>query len=208
MALTEQSDRIPNPSAQPVVLVHGIWDSATRLSSLTRGLCERGLGPIVSFDLLPNDGRATIEQLAQQLHAQVESACAQYACARVDLVGFSMGALIARYYVQRGDGKTRVRRFVSISGPHAGTWTAYALPLPGARQMRPDSQLLRELASDHDPWGDVAVYCLYTAFDLTILPANSSVLAGVKQLHKVNVLVHRWMISDPRVFDHIADALR
>ena len=44
---------------------------------------------------------------------------------RLDIVGFSMGALASRHYIQRGAGKQRVRRFVSISGPHAGTLTAY-----------------------------------------------------------------------------------
>ena len=44
------------------------------------------------------------------------------------VVGSSMGALVSRAYVQRFEGKQRVRRFVSISGPQHGTATAWALP--------------------------------------------------------------------------------
>ena len=195
-------------NSPPVILVHGIWDSARRIEPLARGLMARGVGPIVTFDLKPNDGRATISALAEQLSTQVEAARAGYASERVDIVGFSMGALTARYYLQRGGGKTRVRRFVSISGPHAGTWTAHALRFAGARQMRPGSALLRDLALDPDPWGPVEVHCVYTRFDLMILPPGSSVLRAARSTHKLGVPLHRMMITDRRVFDLVARTLQ
>jgi triacylglycerol lipase len=115
------------------------------------------------------------------------------------LIGFSMGALIARVYLAQLGGRELVGRFVSISGPHAGTWTAYGLPLPGVMQMRPDSPLLRNLARDPRALEPVSVHCLYTPFDAMIVPADSSVLPGARSVDRVPVLVHRWMLSDPRV---------
>jgi triacylglycerol lipase len=109
--------------------------------------------------------------------------------------------------VQRGGGKGVVRRFVSISGPHAGTLTAHALPHVGARQMRPGSDLLRDLASDADPWGGVEVHALYTPFDLMIVPAVSALLPGATTTHRIPALLHRLMLSDRRVHAIVASLL-
>jgi triacylglycerol lipase len=195
-------------SGPPVLVVHGIWDSARRIAPLVAGLTARGLHPVVSFDLVPNDGRAGIAVLAAQIAEQAEALRARSQQPRIDLVGFSMGALASRYFVQRLDGRERVRRFVSISGPHAGTYTAHALPLTGVRQMRPASAFLNDLAGDRDPWGSVEVHCIYTPFDLTILPAKSSLLTGARSVHRVPVLIHRAMLRDTRVLDIVARLLR
>lgn len=195
-------------SAVPVVLVHGIWDDAKRLEPLRAGLASRGVSPIRIAELRPNDGRAPIATLAAGLVRRLDEIDAELGVTKVDLVGFSMGALVSRYVVQRLGGKERVRRFVSISGPHAGTHTARALPLAGARDMRPESALLRDLDADTDPWGAVEVHVLYTPFDLMIVPATSSRLPGAKSETVVRVPLHRFMISDARSLDVIAQKLR
>ncbi|MBL8682394.1 MAG: alpha/beta fold hydrolase [Myxococcales bacterium] len=196
-------------SSRPVVLVHGIWDSSTRLEPLRAGLASRGLAKATAIDLLPNDGRAVIPLLAAQVAHAVDQAIATVDGddRRVDVVGFSMGALVTRYYLQRGGGRSRVRRFVSISGPHHGTLNALALPLAGVRQMRPNSDLLRDLATDSDPWGPVEVHTVWTPYDLMILPARSSKLPGARSERVIPVKMHRWMITDPRVLDHVANLL-
>jgi len=191
--------------APPVLLVHGIWDDGARFDRMTEALTERELGPVAALDLKPNDGRAPIERLA----AQVEEAAAPLLedAGRIDLVGFSMGALVSRYWLQRMGGKTRTRRFVSISGPHAGTLTAWAMPFDGVRQMRPNSALLEDLASDDDPWGDVEVHTVWTPFDLMILPPRSSRLAQAYADHRLPVPMHRFMITDRRALDRVAEIL-
>jgi len=191
-----------------VLIVHGIWDSAARIAPLAAALRAHGHDEAFTFDLRPNDGRAPLEQLAEQVAREVEQICASRSESRLDLVGFSMGALIARYYLQRLGGKERVRRFVSISGPHAGTWTAYALPFAGVRQMRPSSPWLRSLQRDPDPFGPVQVHCVYTPWDLMIVPAHSSVLPRAHSVHRLPVRLHRWMLTDARVVERVAELLR
>ncbi len=192
----------------PVLLVHGIWDSSSRLAPLAAGLTLRGVRGVHAIDLVPNDGRAPIAELGRLVAREADALAAREKAAQVDVVGFSMGALVSRWYIQRGGGKERVRRFVSIAGPHHGTATAYALPFPGARDMRPKSALLEDLETDPDPFGDVAVHCLYTPFDLMILPAKSAVLAGARSVRGFRVAMHRFMITDARVLDHVAALLR
>jgi len=192
----------------PVLLVHGIWDSSSRLAPLQAGLEKRGVRPVHALDLVPNDGRAPIAELGRIVAREADALADHEGAAQVDVVGFSMGALVTRWYIQRGGGKERVRRFVSISGPHAGTAVAYALPFAGVREMRPGSALLRELAADADPFGGVEVHCLYTRFDLMILPPSSSVLAPARSVRMFSVPMHRFMITNDGVLDHIAALLQ
>lgn len=188
------------------LLVHGIWDSARRLEPLRAGLEARGVRAVQAMDLAPNNGSAPIAALSAQVDLRARAIAAAEGGA-IDVVGFSMGALVARHWIQRGGGKRLVRRFVSISGPHHGTLTAHALPLAGARDMRPESALLRDLAADADPFGDVEVHCVYTPWDAMVLPARTAVLPGARSVTAVPVAMHRFMITDPRVLDLVAAIL-
>lgn len=189
-----------------MLLVHGIWDTGAKLAILRRAIEAKGRD-VETIDLVPNDGRAPIRELAAAVAARVEQLRAKSETARVDLVGFSMGALVSRTYIQRLGGRDRVRRFVSISGPHRGTIDALFLPYAGTRDMRPGSALLRDLASDADPWGGVEVHVLYTPFDLMIVPARSSELRGARSTQRIPVAYHRLMIESPRATKAVADLL-
>jgi triacylglycerol esterase/lipase EstA (alpha/beta hydrolase family) len=191
----------------PVLLVHGIWDRGAKLDRLRDVLARSGRGVVRAIDLEPNDGRAPIRALAEQVRAAAEALRAETGSARLDLVGFSMGALVSRTYVQLLGGKHAVRRFVSISGPHGGTWSAHALPFEGTRDMRPGSALLSELEADPDPWGDCEVHVLYTPFDLMIVPARSSELPGARTTTRVPLPLHRLMILHPRATERVAALL-
>lgn len=191
---------------RPVLVLHGIFDPAYRVLPLVRGLRERGL-PIVRRARLPALGTTRIEVLAQQLAERVERVCEQHESEQLDLVGYSMGALVARTYLQRFGGSERVRTFVSICGPHRGTLTAYALPLAGVREMRPGSALLRTLGHDVSQLADVRVHCLYTPYDAMIVPASSAVLDGAASVHRMPVPAHHRMLRDARVYDLVARLL-
>ena len=191
----------------PVLLVHGIWDSAAVMGPLKAGLQRRGLERVHAMTL-PRNGQLSIASLGRLVADEADALATREGAAHIDVVGFSMGALVTRWYVQRGGGKDRVRRFVSISGPHQGTLGAFALPLPTLRDMRPNSALLRDLASDPDPFGSVEVHCVYTPFDLMVFPAKSGILPGARSVRGINVLLHGLMIFDRRVQDHVAQVLR
>ncbi|MCA9608561.1 MAG: lipase [Myxococcales bacterium] len=191
----------------PALLVHGIWDDGARFDVMRAALEGAGVGPIAAIDLTPNDGSARIERLAEQVDEAARALLERAGATRLDVVGFSMGALVSRFWVQRLGGKGVTRRFVSISGPHAGTATAWALPMAGVRQMRPGSSLLAELASDEDPWGEVEVHSVWTPFDLMILPPRSSRLAKSHREHRLSVPMHRWMITDRRALETVSAIL-
>jgi pimeloyl-ACP methyl ester carboxylesterase len=129
----------------PIILMHGIVDNHSVFALLRRGLRRRGFGRVVTvnYSSLTGDIRA----LALRLAAVVEQVCEETGYERVHIVGHSMGGLIARYYAQRLGGDQRVHTIVTLGTPHGGTQMAYTLPHPLVRQLRPGSDVIRELES-------------------------------------------------------------
>ncbi|MFF8288274.1 lipase family alpha/beta hydrolase [Streptomyces sp. NPDC016309] len=135
---------LPRPPHPPVVLLHGFVDNRSVFVLLRRSLARHGRTQVESLNhsLLTCDIRAAAELLGRH----VEEICDRSGHPEVDIVGHSLGGLIARYYVQRLGGDRRVRVLVTLGTPHAGTTAApLAAVHPLVRQMRPGSSVLREL---------------------------------------------------------------
>ena len=132
-------------SGTPILLVHGLVDNRSIFTLLSRGLRRRGFGRVVSVNYSPltTDVRTAAAGLAEEVGALV----AETGYERVHVVGHSLGGLIARYYVTRLGGDARVHTVVTLGTPHEGTCDAYALPIRLGRQLRPGSELMRELAA-------------------------------------------------------------
>jgi triacylglycerol lipase len=128
----------------PIVLIHGIVDNRTIFTLLRRGLRRRGFACIRSFSYGPhtNDLRVAAERFG----AYVEEVVEETGSDTVQVVGHSLGGLIARYYVQRLGGDARVPTLVTMGTPHQGTLAAHLLPNRLVRQLRPDSDVILELA--------------------------------------------------------------
>lgn len=128
----------------PILLVHGMVDNRSIFTLLRRGLRRRGFHRVLTLNYSPLT--RDVRLAATALATRVEQLCAQTGFERVHVIGHSMGGLIARYYVQRLGGDERVHTLVTLGTPHGGTRTAHLLPYRLARQLRPDSDLVHELA--------------------------------------------------------------
>jgi triacylglycerol lipase len=160
----------------PVLLVHGFQDDATKMQAMARAL-QRDGWTVLTPTLSPSGCQVGNEVLAQKLSDFINANVPHDT--RCDLVGFSMGGIICRYYLQRLGGIARVDRFVAISVPEHGTWWAGFCPpesrrWPGAAQLRPDSAFLRDLNSDAQVLDQVRFITMWTPLDLMIVPATSS----------------------------------
>src|SRR5207244_8460956 len=98
------------PHPTPVVLVHGFLGDPTNFLALRGHLASRGIRNFMSFSYPP---RLDYQRLACRLGRMVEAACLATGASQVDLVGHSLGGLIARYLTEIGDGG-RVRRVVTL----------------------------------------------------------------------------------------------
>jgi len=186
-----------------VLLVHGIADSAASMRIIQERLARDGRESL-AITLKPGDGSVSHEALSLQLRDYVRDHFLPNE--RFDLVGFSMGGLVCRYYVQFLKGRRQVDRLITISSPNHGTLLAFLNSRAGCKEMRPGSAFLQKLNRDCSTLRDLNVTSLWTPLDLIILPAKSSRLpCGTNR--KIPVLAHPLMILQRRPLDEIAKAL-
>lgn len=189
----------------PVLLIHGIDDTAALFETLAPYL-QAQAWETHCLNLTPNDGTAGLDVLAEQVKAYADE---HFDRDRpFDLLGFSMGGIVSRYYLQRLEGWRRVQRFITISSPHNGTWTAYARWNRGAEQLRPDSPFLVDLKVDAaEKLGTLNFTSIWTPLDAMIVPASSSQMSAARDV-PISVALHPWMVKDERVLEAVAIALR
>jgi triacylglycerol esterase/lipase EstA (alpha/beta hydrolase family) len=173
---------------------------------MRRVLQDRGFDPVHAMNITPSDASITFQVMGEQVMDAVRACQEAAGTQKVDVVAFSMGALAARYALDNLGGRSCVRRFISVSGPHHGTLSAYFGWKDGTKQMRPSSRFLRDLNAQGGRWGDVEVFSFWSPFDLAILPAASSVLEGADN-RVFRVAMHHQMLSDDRVIEAVVQAL-
>lgn len=186
--------------------MHGIDDDSRKMQPMRRYLAENGFRDFGVVEFKPNDGSGGLVRLAAQLDDVARELCQRTGAKQVNVVGFSMGAVVSRYWLKRVAGHVPVRRYISISGPHHGSWMGYLRWNEGGRDVRPGSAFLADLARDEGDWGEVRVYSFWTPLDLMIVPATSSRLQGALE-RKFPVLLHPLMVSDGRVMGAVLQAL-
>jgi pimeloyl-ACP methyl ester carboxylesterase len=196
-----------NPRDFPVIVVHGLHQTSGTLKGLCTKLEAAGFKTVVPTDMYAHHGTVPVKVLAEHLERKVQEVMRETKAKKVNLVGFSMGALVSRYVIQRLSGKHYVHAYVSLAGPHNGSYLAYVPFLQeGVRDMRPGSALLNDLNDDQDPWGPVRVHAFYTPYDFIVFPARSAILKKAR-VWRFDAALHTSMLRDPDVQDAVAKAL-
>ncbi len=154
--------------------------------------------------LHPRDARLGIPDLSGKLAAYVESNVRPGE--PLAIVGFSMGSLVARHYLQELGGGRLAKAFFSIAGPHAGTIAAYLYPGIGTREMRPGSPFLRLQDEGAGALEGLSVHTYRTPLDFMVVPSASTRLGRAPEV-TVWCPFHALMPGNLRVIGHIAGEL-
>ena len=192
-----------NFSRNPVLLIHGIFRKSAIFHKMSAYLRDLGWS-VYTLDLSPHWGNASIDELAKQMADYIDKNFEPQQ--RLDIVGLSMGGLVTRYYLQRLGGMNRVQRFIAISSPHSGTWTAYTLWGKGCVQMRPGSAFLEDLNRDAALLEKLNFTSIWTDWDFIIVPASSSQISAAKEV-KLSVFAHAMMARHSSSLKAVAEAL-
>jgi triacylglycerol lipase len=159
----------PLAARTPVVLVHGLVDNRSIFTIMRRSLRRRGFAQVCTWNYSP--WLRDVEAAAAALGEHIEQVCHETGHDRVNVVGHSLGGLVARYLVQRLGGDRRIESLVTLGTPHAGTAWAHMMPTPLVRQLRPGSPLLRELAQPA-PGCRTRVTAIYSDLDQMLVPTR------------------------------------
>ncbi|MTE20645.1 alpha/beta fold hydrolase [Streptomyces sp. TRM43335] len=184
----------------PVLLLHGFVDNRSVFTLLRRSLVRNGWEDVCAFNYSPLtcDIRCAAERLAEH----VEKVCESSDRRRIDVVGHSLGGLIARYYAQRMGGDARIRTLVTLGTPHTGTRVAPLMSAhPVVRQLRPGSEVLEELTGPA-PGCRTRFVAFWSDLDQLMLPVESARLdhpdLDVRNV-RVRGLGHLALLAHPEV---------
>jgi triacylglycerol lipase len=186
-----------------ILLVHGLFNASYVFRRLQDALNAAGYETFAP-DLLPCGGEQTISEMAHALHHAVETQWGK--SATFDIVAFSMGGLISRFYLQELGGAARVNTFVTLGSPHHGSLLAWFRFRKGIKDMRQGSPLLRKLAASESRLEKLRVVSIRTPFDMMVIPSTSSIWRRAENI-SVPVLFHCNLLTSPKVHHLVHDFL-
>ena len=197
---------VPSPKRRPLVLIHGLWDTPHLFRRLVQQLDGSNV-PLLVPHLPHRLGRIPLRTLAEQLDDHIRQSWGDDV--EVDLLGFSMGGIIGRVWLQQLGGARRTRRFVSVGSPQRGTLTAQWIPswlLAGLADMKRGSPLLRSLNADLQSLQGLDCVSYYCRWDLMVVPGWQAHLP-VGSVSSLPVCTHQQLMSHPRSLDALLKTL-
>jgi triacylglycerol lipase len=188
----------------PVLLVHGFGGTKSSWSYLARTLRARGL----IFDAISYAPFGTsVEEVADQLAAEVARMLSQTGADKVHLVGHSLGGVVIAEAIASGRLAGQVDTVVTLGAPFGGSPWAHLFPFAAiTRALRGDSPVLRRIAGAPLPAG-VRWLAFTAAFDM-IVPGPRSVPPHPEvEIVTVGDVGHLGILLSRQVVGHIAVAL-
>jgi triacylglycerol lipase len=194
----------------PVIFVPGYLDLPLYFAVLTHHLADEGR-QTTTLNLFPNVGDITVAATA--LAKEVQQVKAQTGASKVDLVGHSMGGLIARYYLKNLNGAVNIAHLVQFSSPNHGTLISYLGPGSGADEMHPGSVFLNALnAGSETPDnykstpGGIRYTSIRGGLDEIVIPHDSPILEGAANF-LVPTAMHGSILISPTAMSEMDGGL-
>ena len=190
----------------PIILIHGLWNTSSIFSFITSKLDEQGLdyfAPTLNHYF----GMTSIVELTNLMDQLILE---RYGLQQeIDVLGFSMGGVIGRYWINKFNGYKRTKRFITIGSPHNGTLTSQLVPkypFRGISEMKINSSLLRDLANYDYFLNDIDCISFFTYWDLMVFPGWRANL-NVGEKISLNIFKHRNLVTNPAAVERIIERL-
>jgi hypothetical protein len=195
-----------------IVLMPGWAGFRSSLLLLAWRLRERLGDEVIRPDV--GTGIGCIRQLAEQAAVQVEALARAHPDRAIDVVGHSMGGLVASYLLKRLDQGRLVRSVITLGTPHRGSPAALFMQRVAGgfsaalEQMTPCSEFLRELAAAPVPLGCQLV-SIAGANDGVVPPLYAQLPRRARQHNRELVgLGHLGLLSSNQVATLVARLLK
>lgn len=181
-----------------VLFVPGVGANASQFSRVKLALQDTAEW----FDAFEYTSLSDPRSITRDLRAYIDRAAQR--CARILLVGHSMGGLLSRVVLQQAEAPPAIVGFVSICSPLHGTWRSKLAPNPRLRAMAPDSGFIREVIDGAGRLDRLrgSVLAIGARHDQFITPFDSAFLDGHDRLC-LDDTGHVASLFDPRVLEAI-----
>ncbi len=190
----------------PIILIHGLWNTSSIFSLISSKLDEKEVeyfAPTLNHAF----GMTSIVELTNLMDQLIVE---KYGLEQeIDILGFSMGGIIGRYWINKFNGYKRTKRFITIGSPHNGTLTSQLVPkypFKGISEMKINSSLLRDLANYDYFLNDIDCISFFTYWDLMVFPGWRANL-NVGEKISLNIFKHRNLVKNPAAVERIIERL-
>lgn len=143
----------------------------------------------------------TVHALARRLADEVAVLRAASGADRVDLVGHSMGGVVAAYYINELGGHRYVRRLVTLGTPWRGTRQHVFGWWKEARDLAPGCDTLAKVLPVKVPTTSI-----WSLSDQIVLPPQSSAAPGLAGVHLPHI-GHLDLLLNGRAWRAVGEAL-
>ncbi len=182
----------------PILFIHGIFHNRAAFAWLKQKLALKGYTHFKEIDLVTSVHSIPI--LAEQVSNVVNQLLKQYSVREVNIIGHSLGGLVARYYIQKLGGDTYVQNLITLGTPHQGTRLS-RFSLLHFKQLRPESELMQELSLLPPP-KNTQVCAISGELDVIVRGNSEAWWKGVRHLHLKRV-GHAGLLYSKRVSEII-----
>ena len=190
----------------PIILIHGLWNTSSIFSLISSKLDEKEVeyfAPTLNHAF----GMTSIVELTNLIDQLIVE---KYGLEQeIDILGFSMGGIIGRYWINKFNGYKRTKRFITIGSPHNGTLTSQLVPkypFRGISEMKINSSLLRDLAKYDYFLNDIDCISFFTYWDLMVFPGWRANL-NVGEKISLNIFKHRNLVRNPEAVERIIERI-
>lgn len=198
MPRTSQTLRAHRHGEHLVMFIHGYFGTGGAFHPMAEHLVARGLVPRQAQYNYPPLG--SVAEHAEELSERIQQAHPDGA---VCIVAHSLGGLIARYYAQVLGG--RVDALVTLGTPHHGTSAAKGWPMRLARELAPDSKLLRTLDATRAQLRHTKLTSVVALHD-ALVSCDSAALEDSRVVH-VDGVGHHGVLFDRRTWDAVEEGI-
>jgi len=199
-------DDLQSGRPAPILLVHGYLCNRGSWFVMRRLLRARLPNPVHTISLEPPFTR--IDDYVPQLETRVAQILAGSGHAKLHVVCHSMGGLVARAWLSRGQEWSKVASLTMLGSPHHGTELARAGIGRNVRQMVKGNAWLSALAAAEQDFNPpVPVACISTENDNLVYPPSSATLPWSANI-RIEGVGHVQLQSAAKVADLIAANIR
>ena len=186
----------------PIILIHGLWNTSDIFSSITSKFDELGI-EYFAPTLKHKYGMTSIVELTNLLNNLILD---KYGLEKeLDILGFSMGGIIGRYWIKKFNGFKRTRKFITVGSPHNGTLAAQLVPkypFRGISEMKINSFLLRDLSKYDYLLKDINCISFFTYWDLMVFPGWRANLNFGEKI-SLKIYKHKNLVRNPEAVERI-----
>ena len=190
----------------PIILIHGLWNTADIFYSITSKLDEIGI-EYFAPTLEHKYGMKSIVELTNLLNDLILE---KYGCEqKLDILGFSMGGIIGRYWIKKFNGYKRTRQFITVGSPHNGTLASQLVPkypFRGISEMKISSFLLRDLSKYDYLLEGINCISFFTYWDLMVFPGWRANL-NLGEKISLKIYKHKNLVRNPEAVEKIINKL-